>query len=140
MRCLPGPGAADPCAQYCRACRCRSSATALDLPIAFSFSAGSRARSNTASALPGAELVSGPVQMHLQHDRPEGREAYDRLIGDALRGDPSLFARSDSVLEAWRIVDGALLDPPPVRPYRRGGWGPDEANQLLHGGLHFITR
>ena len=90
--------------------------------------------------VPGAELVSGPVQMHLQHDRPEGREAYDRLIGDALRGDPSLFARSDSVLEAWRIVDGVLVDPPPVRPYPRGSWGPGEANQLLHGGLHFVTR
>jgi glucose-6-phosphate 1-dehydrogenase len=89
--------------------------------------------------VPGADLVSGPVELHLQHDRPAGREAYDRLIGDALRGDPRLFARQDAVVEAWRVLDDVLADPPRVTTYEPGSWGPTEAGRLLHGGLHWIT-
>ena len=42
---------------------------------------------NYRAKIPGAEMVSGPTELHLPHDRPEGRGAYDRLIGDALRGE-----------------------------------------------------
>jgi len=60
-------------------------------------------------------------------------EPYERLLHDALIDDPSLFAREDSVEQTWRILQPLLDDPPPVRPYRPGSWGPDEAEALLHG-------
>jgi len=81
--------------------------------------------------VPGSALVSGPIELHLQHDRIRGREAYDRLLGDALRGDPSLFARQDGVMEAWRIVDDILVDRSPLIPYRWGSDGPAAADRLL---------
>lgn len=90
--------------------------------------------------VPGAGLVSGPVELHLQHDRPTGVSAYTRLIGDALRGDQSLFAREDGVMEAWRIVEPLLDAGPPVEVYDRGSWGPKSADRLLDPGTEWITR
>ena len=81
--------------------------------------------------VPGPAMVSGPTELHLQHDRARGRDAYHRLLGDALRGDASLFARQDGVMEAWRIVEPVLASGPPVLPYPRGSWGPDAADGLL---------
>ncbi len=88
---------------------------------------------------PGLAMVSGPVELHLEHDRTPGRDAYDRLIGDALRGDPSLFARQDGVMEAWRIVERVLTDRRPVVPYQRGSWGPAEADGLLPSDWDWVT-
>ena len=89
---------------------------------------------------PGPTMVSRPIDLHLEHDRPQGRDAYDRLLGDALRGDPSLFAREDGVMEAWRIVDDTLSGCRPVIPYSRGSWGPEVANGLLGPDWGWITR
>ncbi len=50
--------------------------------------------------------------------------AYERVLGDALAGDPSIFAREDYVEEAWRIVDPVLRDMTPVVPYEPKTWGP----------------
>ena len=80
---------------------------------------------------PGPAMISGPVDLHLQHDRKRGRDAYHRLLASALQGDPSLFARQDGVDEAWRIVDDILVDGGPVSEYPRHTWGPREANRLL---------
>lgn len=80
---------------------------------------------------PGPEMVSGPVELHLQHDRTKGRDPYHRLIDDALRGDQSLFARQDEVMEAWRVVEGLLHDDKLALRYERGSWGPTEADGLL---------
>ena len=88
---------------------------------------------------PGSAMVSGPVELHLGHDRIPGRDAYDRLIGDALRGDPALFARQDGVMEAWRVVEGVLTDRRPVVPYQRGTWGPAGADELLGSDWGWIT-
>ncbi|MDF1596510.1 MAG: glucose-6-phosphate dehydrogenase [Acidimicrobiia bacterium] len=88
---------------------------------------------------PGSAMVSGPVELHLGHDRIPGRDAYDRLIGDALRGDPALFARQDGVMEAWRVVDRVLTNHRPVVPYQRGTWGPAEADALLGSDWDWIT-
>lgn len=90
--------------------------------------------------VPGAGLVSGPVELHLQHDRPTGVSAYTRLLGDALRGDQSLFAREDGVMEAWRIVEPILDAGEPVEIYDRGSWGPKGADRLLDPGMEWITR
>jgi len=89
---------------------------------------------------PGPAMVSRPIELHLEHDRPTGRDAYDRLLGDALRGDPSLFARQDGVMEAWRIVDETLSGCRPVVPYGRGTWGPQEADSLLGSDWKWITK
>ena len=90
--------------------------------------------------VPGPDLVSGPTELHLQHDRDHGRDAYDRLIGDALRGDPGLFARRDGVMEAWRVVEQVLTDRPSALPYPRGSWGPKAADTLLGPDWEWIAR
>ncbi len=63
---------------------------------------------------------------------------YERLLGDALRGDGTLFAREDSVDECWRIVDGVLSGHGAPAPYARGTWGPDSDNDSADppGGWH----
>jgi glucose-6-phosphate 1-dehydrogenase len=48
-------------------------------------------------------------------------------------GDPTLFARQDSIEESWRIVEPILRDVSPVVRYPRGSWGPPEARTLLRG-------
>jgi glucose-6-phosphate 1-dehydrogenase len=89
---------------------------------------------------PGPAMVSRPVELQLEHDRPRGRDAYDRLIGDALRGDASLFAREDGVMEAWRIVEQTLSNCHPVVPYDLGTWGPSQAESLLGSDWKWITK
>ena len=66
---------------------------------------------------------------------------YERLLGDAMRGDASLFAREDSVEAAWRIVDPILGNATPVVEYEPNTWGPLEANRLIagDGGWHNPT-
>jgi glucose-6-phosphate 1-dehydrogenase len=58
---------------------------------------------------------------------------YERLLGDAARGDATLFSREDAVEEAWRIVDPILGNVTPVREYAPGTWGPSEAERLISG-------
>ena len=62
-------------------------------------------------------------------------EAYERLLHDALVGDPTLFIRTDEVEQAWRIVqpllDAWAEDPHPPAPYAAGTWGPARADELL---------
>jgi glucose-6-phosphate 1-dehydrogenase len=57
---------------------------------------------------------------------PEDVDAYERVLGDAMSGDRSLFAREDYVEEAWRIVDPVLKALTPVHEYEPGAWGPKE--------------
>ncbi|HYJ67669.1 MAG TPA: glucose-6-phosphate dehydrogenase [Nocardioidaceae bacterium] len=61
-------------------------------------------------------------------------EPYERLLGDAMRGDASLFTREDSVEETWRIVQPLLDAPPPVETYQPGSWGPSGSDKLIAGG------
>jgi glucose-6-phosphate 1-dehydrogenase len=85
------------------------------------------------SKKPGPEIVSQPVQFDIDYGehRAEGPDAYERLLGDALRGDQSLFARVDGVMEAWRIVSPVLEAPPNPLPYQPGSRGPEEADTLV---------
>jgi glucose-6-phosphate 1-dehydrogenase len=90
---------------------------------------------------PGEALHSRAVDLIYDYDeRQEGprENAYARLLDNALQGDQRLFARSDSVEEAWRVVAPALEAPSPVILYAPGSWGPDEANNLIaeDGGWH----
>jgi glucose-6-phosphate 1-dehydrogenase len=66
-----------------------------------------------------------PTEVLYTHD--PGRDApgpYERILADAIKGDPSVFAREDYVEEAWRIVEPLLKSPPPVQEYEPGTWGP----------------
>ena len=90
---------------------------------------------------PGAELATREVDLVYEYDeRTEGprEEAYERLLGDAVAGDPRLFARGDAIEEAWRIVQPLLDHPRPVHVHPRGTWGPEAAEELIadHGGWH----
>jgi glucose-6-phosphate 1-dehydrogenase len=84
---------------------------------------------------PGDETVTHPVDLSVDFATTFGerQEAYERLLDDAIEGDARRFARADSVIEAWRIVDPALSDPGEVHPYERGTWGPPEADSVLDG-------
>jgi glucose-6-phosphate 1-dehydrogenase len=55
---------------------------------------------------------------------------YERLLGDAMRGDQNLFARQDAIEAQWRIVDPVLGDVAPLHLYDQGAWGPAEAERL----------
>ena len=88
---------------------------------------------------PERETTGLPVEMVANH-HPEATEmdAYERVLGDAIAGDTTLFAREDYVEEAWRIVDPVLRDATPVYDYEPGTWGPPEASQSIvpPGGWH----
>ena len=90
------------------------------------------------SKTPGAEMRGDEVELFVCNTRDDEAGAYERLIGDAMRGDATLFAREDGVEEAWRIVDPVLRKPTPVHVYERGSWGPEEAGRMTEklGGWH----
>jgi len=69
-----------------------------------------------------------------RHPKPEEMEAYERVLTDAMAGDPTLFARQDYVEEAWRIVDPILTPKKPVAVYEPGTWGPEDARLTPPGG------
>ena len=66
-----------------------------------------------------------------QHPRADEMDAYERVLGDAMAGDATLFAREDYVEEAWRIVDPVLKAGTPVFEYEPNTWGPSEVDQQV---------
>ena len=88
---------------------------------------------------PGEQLVSEPTELRLVHHKDiDDIEPYDRLLGDALVGDGTLFARQDSVEAAWEVVERVLGDVTPVHEYPPGTWGPADALSFAAdaGGWH----
>jgi glucose-6-phosphate 1-dehydrogenase len=81
----------------------------------------------------GERMVGREVELYVDQKAPEEMEPYERLIGDALAGDSTLFAREDEVEAAWAAVDPVLNDPTPVYVYDPGTWGPAEAFNIIHG-------
>jgi glucose-6-phosphate 1-dehydrogenase len=81
--------------------------------------------------LPGEDMVGEVVELTVRHTRGDEMRAYERLLGDAIEGDPTLFVREDEVLAAWAIVEPALRAPAPVHGYDPGSWGPPEADALI---------
>ncbi|HVJ22073.1 MAG TPA: glucose-6-phosphate dehydrogenase [Polyangiaceae bacterium] len=82
----------------------------------------------------GDVMTGESVELMVRSQRPDEMGAYERLIGDAMRGDSNLFARADSVEAAWRIVEPILVDDStPIYEYDKGTWGPQEANYVLSG-------
>jgi glucose-6-phosphate 1-dehydrogenase len=84
---------------------------------------------------PGQENKSEVVEMLVtHHPGPEEMDAYERLLGDALAGDATLFAREDYVEEAWRIVDPVLTPTAAPGEYEPGTWGPSTGDVTPPGG------
>jgi glucose-6-phosphate 1-dehydrogenase len=79
----------------------------------------------------GTENVGDDVELHVFNMHDDEMDAYERLIGDALKGDATLFARQDAVEAAWQIVDPILSKKTPLREYEPGSWGPVEADAML---------
>jgi len=96
-----------------------------------SISLGARAKK------PGEALVGESVELYACHQSGSERPPYQRLIGDAMQGDQSLFAREDSVESAWRVVDGILGDQTLLYDYAPGTWGPGVATAILSRGDHW---
>ena len=63
-------------------------------------------------------------------------DAYELLLLEAMKGDHTLFTREDEVERAWEILTPVLNDPPAVKPYQPGSWGPVEAEELIAPGCY----
>ena len=81
--------------------------------------------------VPGEKMIGRETELFVSHQRGDEMEAYERLIGDAMIGDASLFARQDGVEASWRVVDQILTTPTPVYEYEPGTWGPSESQSLI---------
>jgi glucose-6-phosphate 1-dehydrogenase len=91
---------------------------------------------------PGQEASSTTAEMVGTHlPNADEMDAYERVLGDAMHGDATLFAREDYVEEAWRIVDPVLKNRAPVHEYEPGTWGPQEVDARVSpsGGWHNPT-
>ena len=83
--------------------------------------------------LAGEAMRGRDVELFLDQKQGDEMEPYERLIGDALAGDSTLFAREDEVEAAWAAVDPILNTGTPLYPYEPGTWGPAEASTLVDG-------
>jgi glucose-6-phosphate 1-dehydrogenase len=84
---------------------------------------------------PGERMAGEPLELSVVEQARQGEagrmEAYERLLGDAMLGDATLFARQDVVEAAWAIVDPVLQGPSPLYDYEPGTWGPPQADALV---------
>lgn len=87
---------------------------------------------------PGERMAGEMVELlACHHGAADEMGAYERLLGDALVGEPTLFTRQDAVEAAWRVVDPVLGDATPVAPYEPGSWGPDASDRLTCAGAWY---
>lgn len=78
----------------------------------------------------GEDMIGRSVELTACNAQPDEMTAYERLIGDAMRGDATLFARQDGVEAAWEVVDELLVRSGASLPYERGTFGPQAADRL----------
>jgi glucose-6-phosphate 1-dehydrogenase len=76
---------------------------------------------------PGEAMKGEEIELVAHDNVKDEMEPYERLIGDALEGDDSLFTRQDASEIAWRIVEPILGNAVPVHTYKPGSWGPKQA-------------
>jgi glucose-6-phosphate 1-dehydrogenase len=81
--------------------------------------------------LPGEAMRGEEVELFVCNGHGDEMMPYERLIGDAFKGDGTLFARRDGIESAWRVVDPVLKAPRPVHEYKPGTWGPPTASAFL---------
>jgi glucose-6-phosphate 1-dehydrogenase len=82
---------------------------------------------------PGMKLEKLSMQFSTQDTNraADVLEAYERLILDAMRGDHTLFTTAEGIESLWARSAQLLEDPPPVKPYAAGTWGPNAIHQLI---------
>ncbi|HLU79403.1 MAG TPA: glucose-6-phosphate dehydrogenase, partial [Burkholderiaceae bacterium] len=87
---------------------------------------------------PGKQYVGDQRELLLLNAAADADSPYERLMGDALAGDRSLFASQDAVEASWAVLDKVLTEHEKALPYEKGSWGPGEADALLgpHGPWH----
>ena len=84
---------------------------------------------------PSERFIGKPIELlAAHHPNIDEMDAYERVLGDAMAGDATIFAREDYVEEAWRIVDPVIAARTPVYPYDPGQWGPPQAVHLTPPG------
>ncbi|HWL87250.1 MAG TPA: glucose-6-phosphate dehydrogenase [Polyangiaceae bacterium] len=83
---------------------------------------------------PGESMVGEASELVLRRSSAGDMKPYERLLGDAIDGDATMYARRDTVEETWRVVDAALKANTPVHPYDEGSWGPEEAHRIAPEG------
>ncbi|HET9833497.1 MAG TPA: hypothetical protein VFP91_17375, partial [Vicinamibacterales bacterium] len=83
---------------------------------------------------PGESMAGEPVELIAREFEGDAMSPYERLIADAIRGDPMLFVREDEVEAAWTVVEPVLDDATPVREYDPDTWGPREADTIAPPG------
>ena len=81
----------------------------------------------------GDEMRGEPVELVARRSLASEDLPYERLLGDAIRGDASLFTRDDSVEAAWRVIDPILGHATPIAEYESGTWGPAAAANVIAG-------
>jgi glucose-6-phosphate 1-dehydrogenase len=81
--------------------------------------------------VPGAQMAGSDVELVLKREAEVDEPPYQRLLGDAMRGNGELFARQDSVEAQWRVAQPILGNATPLYIYEPGTWGPAEAHQLI---------
>ena len=103
--------------------------------VRFRISPGVAIALGVQSRRPGEGMKGEPVELLVTDTAEQGKDgrmdAYERLLGDALGGDATLFARQDVVEAAWAIVDPIIHGPSPMYDYEPGSWGPKEADSLV---------
>ncbi|MBY0247512.1 MAG: glucose-6-phosphate dehydrogenase [Nitrospiraceae bacterium] len=83
---------------------------------------------------PGEQLIGDPTELQVvNHPHGDAMASYERLMGDAIVGDGTLFARQDGVEAAWAVVQPVLGSVTPVHDYEPGTWGPSETGTLTAG-------
>ena len=81
----------------------------------------------------GEAMIGRDTELTLSEHSAGEMGAYERLLGHAMRGDATLFAREDGVEAAWQIVDRILGSGSHLDRYAQGSWGPEQAAQLVAG-------
>jgi glucose-6-phosphate 1-dehydrogenase len=81
--------------------------------------------------LPGKEFIGDQRELYLLEEQLGAEAPYERLLADAMDGDGALFTREDAVEAAWKVVEPVLKSHHRVRPYKRGSWGPKQADTLI---------
>jgi glucose-6-phosphate 1-dehydrogenase len=86
----------------------------------------------------GEDMNGREIELFACRSQADEMTPYERLLGDAIRGDSTLFARQDSVEIAWDIVDRLLASGPQAERYPPGSWGPSAADRMVerYGGWY----